>query len=421
MASAFYPRIFFVRRRFYVEEELRNRIVPHLLILSLLILVVNFPATGETWPVSSDLQLAINIAGDGDTLLLEPGRYAAVPAVYAENICGNCEDPLTTVQATRGFVIDAKSLVIRGRKSGPVILETGAGYGVLILNAKGVVLENLRITAGRRDADGRATDAAVVIKNSQATIRRCMIHDNTDYIDSTVVGIGGVIVREGSEARIEQCVMLNNSWDGIALYRGAWATITDCVIDSGRGAGIGVTWDAVAICLRNRISHYWKGLGAFGTSTVIARNNAVFDNLGWGIIASGSSTLIAENNVSVHNGNCGLAIWNQTTRGRMVNNISAYNGWRNEWVCPCVGFWNSELDPAGWNIAYNLLWDNAAGNAQGLDSSLFLIADPLFADSLSFRPRENSPVRGAGDPAIINVDGNRSDIGLTGGPAAVRR
>lgn len=378
-------------------------------------------ARAETWIVTSDLQRAINAAGGGDTLLVEPGTYRAVPAAYTESTCGNCEAAITTVQASRGFVIDAKSLVIRGRRSAPVILETAAGYGVLILNSNGTVLENLRITGGRRDPDGRATNAGVVIKNSRVTVRRCMIYDNTDFIDSTVVGIGGIMVREGGEACIEQCVMLNNSWDGIALYRGAWAMITDCVIDSGRGAGIGVTWDAVAFCLRNRISHYWKGIGSFGTSTVVARNNAVFDNLGWGIIASGTSTLIAENNVSVRNGNCGMAIWNAGTRGRMVNNIAAHNGWRKQWVCPCVGFWNQESDTSGWTVSNNLVWDNAAENVRGHDSTIFIVADPLFADSLTFRPAESSPLRHAGDPAITNGDGTRSDIGLMGGPAAARR
>ena len=98
-------------------------------------------------------------------------------------------------------------------------------------------------------------------------LRNCRLANNTEYFDSTVVGIGGVMVREGSEVHVEQCAIINNSWDGVALYRGATATITDCVIDSGRGAGIGVTWDAAAICLRNRISRYWKGIGTFGTAT----------------------------------------------------------------------------------------------------------------------------------------------------------
>jgi hypothetical protein len=376
-------------------------------------------ARAEVQVVSSELQRAINLASDGDTLLIAPGRYLAEPAPFVETTCGNCQEHQTEVHASRGFVIDAKRLVLKGRKAEKVVLETHAGYGLLLLRSRGTVIENLTITGGKRDRDGNATDAAIVLKYSTAVIRRCLLADNIEYNDSTVVGIGGVMIREGSEARIEGCRIVNNSWDGIALYRGAIATVSDCVIDSGRGAGIGVTWDA-AICLRNRISHYWKGVGSFGTATVVARNNAVFDNLGWGIIAAGSSTLIAENNVVARNGNCGLAIWEKSTRGRMVNNISAFNGWRKQWVCPCVGFWNQEADTAGWVVSHNLVWENSAGNVQGWDSTAFLVADPQFTDSLSFRPAETSPARGRGDPAVTNPDGSLSDIGLYGGPAAAK-
>jgi hypothetical protein len=296
------------------------------------------PAAAEVRLVSGDLQMAINVAEDGDTLLLEPGRYEAVPAAFTEATCGNCREHRTEVRATRGFVIDAKSLALRGRKAENTVLVTNAGYGLLILNSHRTVVENLVITGGKRDPDGRATDAAIVVKGSSVVIRNCILYDNTDFIDSVIVGIGGVMIREGSEVQVQLCRILHNSWDGVALYRGAWALIEDCVMDSGRGAGIGVTWDATATCLRNRISHYWKGIGSFGTATVVARNNIVFDNLGWGIIASGTSTMIAENNTVARNGNCGIAIWNTGTRGRIVNNISAFNGWRKEWVCPCVGF-----------------------------------------------------------------------------------
>jgi hypothetical protein len=374
----------------------------------------------DVWGVRSNLQEAINLAADGDTLILDEGHYVAEPAVYAENLCGNCQDQRTEVHATRGFVIDAKRLVIRPRsRKSFVSLETHAGYGLLVLNSKGTVIENVTITGGMRDPDGSATDAAVVVKGSTVTLRRCRIYGNSDFKDSTIVGIAGVAVREGGDVRIDNCLIQGNSWDGVALYRGAIALIKECVIDSGRGVGVGVTWDAVATVLRNRISHYWKGIGSFGTTTVVARDNAVFDNLGWGIIASGASTMIAENNVSVRNGNCGIAIWNAGTRGRIVNNISAYNGGRKEWVCPCVGFWNQESDTTGWHVAYNLVWDNAAGNVRGEDSTAFIVADPQFTDSLSFIPQA-AATKEMGDPELTNPDGTRSNIGIYGGPEAAK-
>jgi hypothetical protein len=325
------------------------------------------------------------------------------------------------VNATRGFLIEGKALSIKGAGSEKTILVTNAGYGLLFQNSRGSVIKDVAITGGVRDADGKATDAGIVAKFSTITIHDCHIRDNTNFIDSVIVGIGGVMGRENSELWIQDCRITNNSWDGVALYRGATAVITDCAIDSGRGAGIGVTWDASALCLRNRISHYWKGLGSFGTSTVVARSNAVFDNLGWGIIATGESHLIAENNVIARNGNCGMAVWSEESSGRIVNNIITKNGWRKEWVCPCVGLW-SEGNTKGWVIRFNDVWGNAAGNFQvpsQLEQMLGRFsADPLFTDSLDFHLAPSSLCIDNGDSVLTDPDGSRSDMGIYGGPNA---
>jgi parallel beta-helix repeat protein len=370
-----------------------------------------------------NLQQAIDRASDGDVLQLAPGQYIAAPSAFHEELCGNCQEHRTAVEATRGFLIEGKRLHIQGAGEDQTILVTNAGYGVLFLNSRGSVLENVALTGGVRDADGKATDAGVVAKFSTVEICHCHIRDNRNYIDSVIVGIGGIMGRENSELWIHDCRITNNSWDGVALYRGATALITDCVIDSGRGAGIGITWDASATCLRNRISHCWKGLGSFGTSTVVARNNAVFDNLGWGIIATGESHLTAENNVVTRNGNCGMAIWSEESNGRIVNNIVTENGHKKEWVCPCVGLWSIGTANA-WVIGFNDLWANVAGEFQGPMSPEQMrtrfSADPQFVDSLDFHLMPSSPCIDTGDSLLTDPDGSRSDMGIFGGPDARR-
>ena len=384
----------------------------------LVLLIAAGSVFGAVHHVTRDLQHAFEIAHSGDTLYVAAGQYEAQPQEFIEETCGNCQEHRTTVKATRGFLISGKQLRVVGDKDGGSVLITHAGYGLLVLDSRGTVIENLTITGGQRDADGSATDAAIVVKHGTVKLHNCTLRDNTEFFDSTIVGIGGVMIRENSEVWLTRCRIINNSWDGIALYRGATAMITDCVVDSGRGAGIGVTWDGVATCLRNEISHYWKGLGSFGTATVVARNNLVRDNLGWGIITSGESSMIAENNTVVRNGNCGIAIWNAGTRGRIVNNISAFNGWRKEWVCPCIGFWNQESDTVGWVVSNNLVWKNREGDVRGMDSTLFQSYDPQFTDTLTFRLDHDSPAIGAGAETLTDPDGTPSDLGRTGGPAA---
>lgn len=393
-------------------------------------------APAASWKVdgtANDLQAVVDRAASGDTILIAAGTYRAQPAPFVEELCGNCQEHRTPVEASRGFLIEGKALAIVGAGANQTVLETGAGYGVLFIDSWGSTLEGVKVTGGVRDKDGNATDAGVVARASRVTITRCVIADNEYRDSSVVVGIGGVFGREGAELYILDNRIENNGWDGVALYRGATATIADNVISTGRGAGVGVTWDAVATVLRNDVSGYWKGIGSFGNTRVVARNNRVHHNLGWGIIATGSSFMDATNNAVVRNGNCGMALWGDSIQGRFSNNLVYMNGWRKQWVCPCVGVWDAG-QPKNFSVTNNVVFSNEAGNYKAVEFDLDkpgpeydltgtfgnLSADPLLADTLLYRLSPDSPLIDAGDTLLSDPDGSRSDIGPYGGPAARR-
>lgn len=369
----------------------------------------------------SDLQAVINHASDGDTLRLGAKTFEARPTKFVETLCGNCTETVTDVAASYGFIIKDKGLVVIGMGADQTKLVTNAGYGFYLDNADGTVISDLTITGGIRTGDGNATDAGIVVRRSRVTIERVDVRDNDNRSDDStvVVGIGGIFGREGAEMTIRNCNIVNGGWDGITLYRGATAYVSDCLIKDGRGAGIGVTWDAYCVAVRNEVTGFWKGIGSFGTSTLIAANNLVHDNLGWGMVGTGQSTLEATNNVIHHNGNCGVAPWSTESHGRFVNNIITDNGWRDQWVCPCVGVWNYG-DWAKWVFRNNIVWGNATGEYEaiwdqtGLNGNLNL--DPMFVGEDDFRLAPESPGLNAGDSTMFNLDGSRSHIGLYGGP-----
>jgi hypothetical protein len=369
----------------------------------------------------NDLQSTINIAQDGDTILLAAKTFTATPSQFHDPLCGNCQNAKDGAKATTGFVIKDKGLTIIGADRSGTRLVTGAGYGVYYENSYGSVLENVTVTGGKRDGDGNATDAAVVVRLSKVRIEHCDLRDNKDRFDSVVVGIGGVFGREGAEITADDLNIIGNGWDGIALYRGATAVVTDCVIKDGRGVGIGVTWDATCVAYRNDVSGYWKGIGSFGSSSVIAHNNVVHDNLGWGMVATGTSTMDFANNVVHHNGNCGVAPWSIESRGRIINNIITENGWRDKWVCPCVGVWNYG-DWAKWRFSNNIVWGNKAGEYEGIwdqaEINGNLNKDPQFKGNGDYRTMPGSPALHAGDTTVFNSDGSVSHIGISGGPSA---
>lgn len=370
-----------------------------------------------------ELQYALDQAKDGDTILIFPGTYEAETEEYIEELCGNCEEHKAKVNATRGFLIQDKGLNVIGSGEDKTTLVTNAGYGVLFENSRNSLITNLKITGGKRDPDGSATDAGIVAKYSTVTIKDIEISDNTHRIDEVVVGIGGIFGRENSEIFILNNLIQNNGWDGVALYRGATAYIADNIICDGRGAGIGITWDAVTTVYRNKISGYWKGIGTFGNSKAVVRNNLVHENLGWGIIATGTSYMDASNNVITRNGNCGFAIWSAECRGICTNNIITENGWRKEWVCPCVGVWITDINP-NFIISYNDVWNNVAGNYKDMpdltEQNGNLSVDPLFENPNDFHLKPGSPLIDKGNPLLTDPDGSISDFGLYGGPNSRR-
>jgi hypothetical protein len=368
-----------------------------------------------------NLQVALDRATQGDTVIIKPGRYVSNSYAYPESLCGNCENHKTLVNASRGFLIADKGLTVIGSGVDSTILVTNAGYGVLFSRSYGSRLANLQVTGGIRDPDGAATDAAVVVKWGRVTIEDCLLADNNNRPESVVVGIGGVMGREGAELFILNNRIENNTWDGVALYRGATAYIADNIINGGRGAGIGITWDATAVVVRNSISNYWKGIGSFGDSRVICSNNIVRDNLGWGIIATGTSYMDATNNIVYNNGNCGMAVWSEECTGRFSNNIIMKNGWRDQWVCPCVGIWNYG-SLYNFDISYNDVWDNKEAEYRDMpdytERNGNISVDPGFVDQEEFRLAKGSPLNNSGNPLLTDPDGTRSDIGLFGGPRA---
>jgi parallel beta-helix repeat protein len=362
-----------------------------------------------------NLQTIIDISMSGDTIKIGEGEFKAIPDGFADNECGNCSEYKTSVMATRGFIVEDKSLTIIGASPFKTKLVTNAGYGFLFSKSDGSSISNLTITGGRRDTSANATDAGIVVQNSAVHIKNVHIKDNNEQASGVIIGIAGIVGREASELVIEKCIIRNNSWDGIALYRGARALIIDNLIEQGRGAGIGVTWDAQATILRNSVSYYWKGIGTFGSSKAIVQNNCIFENLGWGVVVTGASNMKLGNNVITRNGNCGLAVWDSSASAKIYNNAVTDNGWREEWVCPQVGFWMNG-DTSKIKFENNDVWNNIMGNYRnisdktGIDGNIS--ADPQFVPDSGFKTQSTSPLHNLVNPKTASVNGKKNHIGI---------
>ncbi len=259
-------------------------------------------------------------------VILEPGVYHLTATSFVDSTCGNCENPSEQVPATFGLRIRGSRIKITGPEKRTAVIYTHAGYGLYFEDCQDCLIENVTITGGQRDPDGRATDAAIVVKNSVVTIQNTRIINNLGdslLVVKNVVGIMGICGREGSKMKILHNEIIRNSWDGIALYRDAEAIIKNNLIDGvdkargaqvggGRGVGIGLTWNSKAEVRNNLVRRYWKGIGIFVDAEATVEGNIIEDILTWGIALwdadKGKPVGRIRKNVIYKTGACGASI-----------------------------------------------------------------------------------------------------------------
>lgn len=292
------------------------------------------PALSATTPLppGHDLQQAINAAASGDTLLLSEGTYAvAEPLAKTDSLCADCPDPGTSNSFTLGWHIKDKRLHIVGRGPGRTVLRTNAGYGLLFNHADSSSLADLTVTGGVRDADSRATSAAVVVRETRLTLRNCHLRDNDHQASGVIQGISGLAVREGGDVLVDSCLITGNSWDGVGLYRGASGTIRNSTISDGRGIGIRASRDAKVVVEHCTVHDYWKGIGIFMEAQGEVHDSVVRDLLGWGMAASGTARIDLHHNLIARAGNAGLSIVSRSIKGTFNHNIIWFPGRRKKW------------------------------------------------------------------------------------------
>ena len=328
---------------------------------------------------------------------LAPGVYELTAEGSIDSSCGNCAHPDTLVPITVGLTVSGRNVRIEGPTTGPAVIVTHAGYGIYFKDCIDCEIEYVTITGGERDTSGAATDAAIVATRSSVYIANCDIRDNigdANVVGKNTVGIMGICAREGADLVIEQCEILRNSWDGIALYRDAHATITNNLIDGidaaggeaggGRGVAIGVTWNGVATIERNLLRSYWKGIGVFVDADVVAEGNIVENMRTWGIniwdADSGRPRASIVRNVVYDCGACGIAVTRKAPyakgepKGRVYDNIVVHTGQNAKYDSPDYYCYQCPLAlhavPEGFSIRSNTFYDNRRASPEACQEDM---------------------------------------------------
>ena len=355
-------------------------------ILFTMLLILNFILTKPNPTIrittTEELEKLFRDPQENINVKLARGVYELNVETIIDSTCGNCENPDTLISATAGLIISGKNIQITGPNDKSAVIRTNSGYGLYILNSENCILENLTITGGIRDSSEFATDAAIVVKNSNVIIRNNKITRNYGdqaLIKKNIVGIMGICGRENSKLKIYNNLISKNSWDGIALYRNSEAIIEENIIDGvhkaggriaqgGRGVGIGVTWNAKAVIRNNLVKRYWKGIGLFVDAEGTIEYNIIEDIITWGISLwdadKGEPRGFINNNIIYKTGAMGTSITSTTDKnpGYFKGNIIVRTAQDSTYDSPDYYGYQcalaEHLVPKDFTIRNNLFYDN---------------------------------------------------------------
>lgn len=273
--------------------------------------------------------------------------------------------------------------------------------------------------------------------------------DDSTFVGNTAFDFGGALISEGpSWTEVNRCTFQGNAaLEGGAvafLYRdGYGANVSDGVMAfntaSASGGAILLNSAGAVNVARTRICGNvagWEGGGiaAYGSSypdSLHLKNAAVLDNgaylAGGGLVAYGQVDDVLIQNSDLLGNTSGVFGSAATVSGvgmvEVKNSLFAWNG------ASSSGLWVDTTQLYAPWVAYDAWWENVAQHAGGEVSEGYqpLHADPMLTDytpggdclAADLTPLAGSPLIDAGDPQLTDLDGTRSDIGVTGGPYAV--
>ncbi|MCB9915630.1 MAG: right-handed parallel beta-helix repeat-containing protein [Planctomycetes bacterium] len=337
-------------------------------------------ALATDWIVAppASLQAAVDGAADGDRVLVQPGTYVQ----------------------TLDFHGKAVQVIGVGGPAVTVLDANGGGAAVSFLTGEGPTsrLAGFTVTGGNNGGINAALGAHPTIENCDISLNsglwgggvhgdpyllRCNIHNN-----HAATGHGGGVY--GAPV-MEDCVVFQNSvtsgaggglyvTGGAAVLRGCRIEANQAVFGQGRGAGVYVKSTGTARLER---------------CLILANhaNGGIFSSYGGGLAAEAAGSTLVNctvlDNTIFGNTELGGGVYGPVT---LVDTIVRGNDLPQLTGVTSVSYCDVEGGAAG------------VGNFD---------ADPLFVAPLAgdYHLTAGSPCIDAGDPAVLDADGSRVDVG----------
>jgi hypothetical protein len=335
-----------------------------------------------SWETAADsIQKCINICVDGDTIYVANGIYKENLVINtAISLIGSSMD--STVIDGTGLSSRTVDFISRGEIQNFKILSYGIGSGWAIRTYK-----YLKIT------DCYITQAGLGIGGISSTVKatNLIMHNITK-------GFSLSCVADTCENLIKNCVLTlyTNTSVGVELPF----------------AGNNIIQNNIMLFLYN--DNFESSITVGYTNSINISNNLI-SRFGNGIFFDTvlDTAFVRNNIITYQSGNGSAGIWSSGNKIFTSNQI--YINSKKGIYQIGSGFVRSD---------YNLFWNNDVNLVGTTYGDSDIVADPMFVNdtipiangSYDFHLQKYSPAIDKGDPAILDVDGSRSDIGLFGGP-----
>jgi hypothetical protein len=372
------------------------------------------------------IQPGIDVAVDGDTVLVAPGEYVI-------------NEPVTF----RGKAITVMSEAGRDettiRMGTPA--DTNRGSVIIFENGETTasILDGFTITGGTGywvSSVGAYAGGGIMFDASSGNLRNCAIVQNNAKYG------GGVIVYSGASTTLTNCTIAENSADdaggGVFCYENSSMNMTDCIITENSAAGGGGV-------------HCWIKSSVTMTNCIISGNSSE-GGLGGGAFCGGDDSskkssltmtdCIISGNSSRANGGGGVACWYgylTLTRCAILKNTGGYYfgggvyaGHSSATLNNCVIARNTAAQGGGGvcssyadafvTISNCTIWGNSAGSECGGGGVLcrnasVMVTNSVIWENTSAKGREISVEDAASTLTISysNVAGGQIGVNVEGG------
>ena len=355
------------------------------------------------------------------------GSFSVIDGfVFHDCYGGYFSEPINSRHGAGMYISRAAPLVRNCRfEDNTTVPGTPEGYGGgVCVFAGSPIFENCIFTGNA----GLFGGALAATGGSNVTLTACELSGNAS-LDSLTTGLGGAVYVDDGVVTLTDCDLLDN---GSAVRGGAIAVdggnvvLDDCRLTNNRanetGGGIdaaGGTVTTVNCVIEGNTTNYGSGGGLYASGADLDVANTLFTGntatqLGGGIYGT-NVTGSVENCLLTANGGLYMGgIFLQAGGPMTLRNTMIVDN-----LAQGINASGAELERD-----YNLCWNNVGGDYLGIDPGPHdLQLDPLFvnAGAGDYGLAVHSPAidAGAEDPACLDPDGSRADIGLLGGPAAL--